>query len=88
MRRNILFTKQGCEKCAELEAQFGGCLAGFERFDVETAEGIVELCSYDLFADAEQNLPIIVCGDRVARGYIGCKQLMESDKWQNIKLGD
>ena len=86
--RKILFTKQGCEKCYQLLVDCCTALEGFERYDVESQEGIVELCSYDLFGEAEKWLPIIVCGERVAKGYVACKQLLDSGKWQNIKLGE
>lgn len=88
MTRKILFTKQDCEKCHQLLVDCCTALEGFERFDVETEDGIVELCSYDLFGEAERWLPIIVCEGKIAKGYVQCKQLLDSQKWQNIKLGE
>ena len=88
MSRKILFTKKDCEKCRQLVVDCCTALEDFERYDVESQEGIVELCAYDLFGDAERMLPIIVCGDKIAKGYIACKTLLDSDKFPSIKLGE
>ena len=74
----ILFTKEKCEKCWKLKHAYAPHLKYLKvsEIDVESQDGLVELCSLGLFGDAERMLPILVLGEKVAKGYIACRNIL------------